>query len=194
MIISSSLLSCLIQSTSQQGTQHHHITVSETNCSGNTYSLAAGMLPDWLFLVLSPINIGDASVVHSRGWRSEPYLDAALVNETGVFTHKALICTRTGLIKFGFVGSFDHIEEEVPGLNVQISLSASEILKLADHIIAKSKKVHDAIASVPLDKCRTKKIIFIKYEWKVLLAAFLLCLIEVRFSASFGFYLIEVRG
>ncbi|KAL6586564.1 hypothetical protein OROMI_001552 [Orobanche minor] len=41
---------------------------------------------------------------------------------------------------------------EVPGLNVRINLSISEILKLADHIIAKSKKVHDAIASVPLDK------------------------------------------
>ncbi|KAL6576784.1 hypothetical protein OROMI_011060 [Orobanche minor] len=72
------------------------------------------MLPDWLFLVLSPINIGDASVVHSGGRRSEPYLDA--VNETGVFTHKALICTRTGIIKFDFVGSFDHIEEVAKNL------------------------------------------------------------------------------
>ncbi|KAL6547502.1 hypothetical protein OROMI_023223 [Orobanche minor] len=42
--------------------------------------------------------------------------------------------------------------KEVPGLNVRINLSASEILKLAEHIIAKSKKVHDAVASVPLDK------------------------------------------
>ncbi|KAL6498951.1 hypothetical protein OROHE_026386 [Orobanche hederae] len=82
---------------------------------------------------------------------------------------------------------------EVPRLNVRIHLSASEILKLADHIIAKSKKIHDAVASIPLDKCRPKKFMFIKYEWKVLLAAFLLCLIEV-FSASFSFYLIEVRG
>ncbi|KAL6508983.1 hypothetical protein OROHE_021542 [Orobanche hederae] len=40
---------------------------------------------------------------------------------------------------------------------------------------------------------RPKKIVFIKYEWKVLLAAFLLCLIVV-FSTSFSFYLIEVRG
>lgn len=31
-------------------------------------------------------------------------------------------------------------------------MSASEILKLADRIIAKSKEVHDAVASVPLDK------------------------------------------
>ncbi|KAL6508912.1 hypothetical protein OROHE_021471 [Orobanche hederae] len=82
---------------------------------------------------------------------------------------------------------------EVPGLNVRINLPAPEILKLADHIIAKSKKVHDAVASVPLDKGRPKKFMFVKYEWKVLLAVFLLCLIEV-FSASFGFYLIEVRG
>ncbi|KAK6160326.1 hypothetical protein DH2020_003707 [Rehmannia glutinosa] len=40
----------------------------------------------------------------------------------------------------------------VPGSNVRINLSASEILRLADHIVAKSKEVHDAVASVPLDK------------------------------------------
>ncbi|GFP94493.1 probable thimet oligopeptidase [Phtheirospermum japonicum] len=39
-----------------------------------------------------------------------------------------------------------------PGSNVRINLSATEILKLADHIIARSKEVHDAVASVPLDK------------------------------------------
>ncbi|KAL6566646.1 hypothetical protein OROMI_015050 [Orobanche minor] len=79
---------------------------------------------------------------------------------------------------------------EVPGLNVRINLSAYEILKLADHIIAKSKKVHDAIASVPLDKSgRPKKFMFVKYEWKVLLAAFLLCLIEVRFLGFVRFLL-----
>ncbi|CAN1314185.1 Probable thimet oligopeptidase [Linum perenne] len=38
------------------------------------------------------------------------------------------------------------------GSGVRINLSASEILKLADQIIAKSKRVHDAVASVPLDK------------------------------------------
>ncbi|KAL6571150.1 hypothetical protein OROHE_002793 [Orobanche hederae] len=54
------------------------MAVSETDCSGNTYPLAAGMLPDWLFLVLSPINISDTSVVHSGGRRSEPYLDAGI--------------------------------------------------------------------------------------------------------------------
>ncbi|XP_019176680.1 PREDICTED: probable thimet oligopeptidase [Ipomoea nil] len=42
--------------------------------------------------------------------------------------------------------------KEIPGLNVRVNLSASEILRLADHIIAKSKQVHDAVASVPLDK------------------------------------------
>ncbi|CAI0425738.1 unnamed protein product [Linum tenue] len=38
------------------------------------------------------------------------------------------------------------------GSSVRINLSASEILKLADRIVAKSKQVHDAVASVPLDK------------------------------------------
>lgn len=38
------------------------------------------------------------------------------------------------------------------GSMVRANLSASEILKLADYLIAKSKAVHDAVASVPLDK------------------------------------------
>lgn len=38
------------------------------------------------------------------------------------------------------------------GTDVHIGLSASEILRLADRIITKSKEVHDAVSSVPLDK------------------------------------------
>lgn len=41
---------------------------------------------------------------------------------------------------------------DLQGSNVRVNLSASEILKLADRIIARSKEVHDAVASVPLDK------------------------------------------
>ncbi|KAJ8551006.1 hypothetical protein K7X08_000376 [Anisodus acutangulus] len=41
---------------------------------------------------------------------------------------------------------------DVPGSKVRVNLSASEILKLAESIINESKKVHDAVASVPLDK------------------------------------------
>ncbi|KAL3511404.1 hypothetical protein ACH5RR_030805 [Cinchona calisaya] len=43
-------------------------------------------------------------------------------------------------------------KKEVRGSKVLINLSASEILRLADRVIAKSKAVHDAVASVPLDK------------------------------------------
>lgn len=43
-------------------------------------------------------------------------------------------------------------KKDLSGSNACINLSASEILKLADRIIAKSKEVHDAVASVPLDK------------------------------------------
>lgn len=43
-------------------------------------------------------------------------------------------------------------KKEIRGSKFQVNLSAQEILKLADHIIAKSKEVHDAVASVPLDK------------------------------------------
>ncbi|KAH9772777.1 putative thimet oligopeptidase [Citrus sinensis] len=38
------------------------------------------------------------------------------------------------------------------GSIVRVNLSAAEILKLADKIVSKSKEVHDAVASVPLDK------------------------------------------
>ncbi|KAL6582779.1 hypothetical protein OROMI_004857 [Orobanche minor] len=55
--------------------------------------------------------------------------------------------------------------------------------------ISKAKQT----AGKVIQECHPKKFVFIKYEWKVLLAAFLLCLIEV-FSTSFSFYLIEVRG
>ncbi|XP_011042314.1 PREDICTED: probable thimet oligopeptidase isoform X2 [Populus euphratica] len=43
-------------------------------------------------------------------------------------------------------------KKDLSGSNARINLSASEILKLADRIIAKSKEVHDAVASVPFDK------------------------------------------
>lgn len=47
----------------------------------------------------------------------------------------------------------------LPGCNFRVNLSDSEILKLADRVIAKSKKVHDEVASVPLDKVTYKNVI-----------------------------------
>lgn len=41
---------------------------------------------------------------------------------------------------------------DLQGSIVRVNLSAAEILKLADKIVSKSKEVHDAVASVPLDK------------------------------------------
>uniref|UniRef100_A0A453G3T9 Peptidase M3A/M3B catalytic domain-containing protein n=1 Tax=Aegilops tauschii subsp. strangulata TaxID=200361 RepID=A0A453G3T9_AEGTS len=41
---------------------------------------------------------------------------------------------------------------ELPGFSVQVNLSAAEIKRLADRIIAKSKETYDAVAAVPLDK------------------------------------------
>ncbi|XP_044490824.1 probable thimet oligopeptidase isoform X2 [Mangifera indica] len=49
-------------------------------------------------------------------------------------------------------GRKKHKKKDLRGSNVQVNLSASEILKLADGIIVKSKLVHDAVASVPLEK------------------------------------------
>ncbi|KAI4336627.1 hypothetical protein L6164_015128 [Bauhinia variegata] len=43
-------------------------------------------------------------------------------------------------------------KKDLPSSKVRVNLSASEILKLSDRIIAKSKEVHDAVGSVSLDK------------------------------------------
>lgn len=45
-----------------------------------------------------------------------------------------------------------HKKKDLQGSIVRVNLSASEILKLADKVVSKSKEVHDAVASVPLDK------------------------------------------
>jgi hypothetical protein len=45
---------------------------------------------------------------------------------------------------------------ELPGFTAQVNLSAAEIKRLADRIIAKSKETYDAVAAVPLDKVCTQ--------------------------------------
>ncbi|GAB4829314.1 hypothetical protein Ancab_018984 [Ancistrocladus abbreviatus] len=50
-------------------------------------------------------------------------------------------------------------KKDLPGSEVRINLSGSEIRKLADQIIAKSKEVHDAVASVPIDKVTYQDVI-----------------------------------
>ncbi|KAH9301450.1 hypothetical protein KI387_013033 [Taxus chinensis] len=40
----------------------------------------------------------------------------------------------------------------IPGIKICVNLTASEILNLADRIIAKSKQIYDSVAAVPLDK------------------------------------------
>ncbi|KAG7974651.1 hypothetical protein I3843_06G058600 [Carya illinoinensis] len=49
--------------------------------------------------------------------------------------------------------------KDLPGSNVCVNLSASEIRRLADRIIANSKSVHDRVASVPLDKVTYKNVV-----------------------------------
>ncbi|KAK7387563.1 hypothetical protein VNO78_28453 [Psophocarpus tetragonolobus] len=43
-------------------------------------------------------------------------------------------------------------KKDLAGSKVRVNLSASEIVKLSDQIIANSNKVHNSVASVPLDK------------------------------------------
>uniref|UniRef100_A0A175YRG8 Peptidase M3A/M3B catalytic domain-containing protein n=1 Tax=Daucus carota subsp. sativus TaxID=79200 RepID=A0A175YRG8_DAUCS len=52
-----------------------------------------------------------------------------------------------------------HKKKELKGSKVQINLSPSRIIRLADQLIAKSKAVHDAVASVPLDKVSYNNVI-----------------------------------
>lgn len=47
---------------------------------------------------------------------------------------------------------------DLVGSNVRVNLSVNEIRKLADRIIAESTEVHDAVASVPVDKVRYQDI------------------------------------
>ncbi|XP_061368085.1 probable thimet oligopeptidase isoform X1 [Gastrolobium bilobum] len=49
--------------------------------------------------------------------------------------------------------------KDLAGSKVLVNLSASEILKLADQIIAKSNEVHNSVASVPLDKVTCTNVI-----------------------------------
>ncbi|GFZ21176.1 zincin-like metalloproteases family protein [Actinidia rufa] len=54
--------------------------------------------------------------------------------------------------KKGLAIDSDFVVSDIPGSAVHLNLSSSEILRLADRIISKSKEVHDAVASVRLDK------------------------------------------
>ncbi|KAM0932161.1 putative thimet oligopeptidase [Dioscorea sansibarensis] len=48
--------------------------------------------------------------------------------------------------------SKNHKKKDLPGSSVRIKLSAPDIHKLTDHIIAKSKEIYDLVASVPIEK------------------------------------------
>ncbi|XP_009607685.1 probable thimet oligopeptidase isoform X2 [Nicotiana tomentosiformis] len=50
------------------------------------------------------------------------------------------------------ISAINNKHRKKKGSNVRVNLTASQILKLAESIIKKSKQVHDAVASVPLDK------------------------------------------
>ncbi|KMT07551.1 hypothetical protein BVRB_6g151620 isoform A [Beta vulgaris subsp. vulgaris] len=51
--------------------------------------------------------------------------------------------------------------KDLVGSNVRVNLSANEIRKLADRIIAESTEVYDAVASVPVDKVRYQDIMLL---------------------------------
>ncbi|XP_015894417.2 probable thimet oligopeptidase [Ziziphus jujuba] len=82
----------------------------------------------------------------TKQWRR----DRTLLTFTGAAALVALA------VNFGITAFNSHKQkrkkQDLQGCKVRVNLSASEILKLADQIVNKSKEVHDAVASVPLDK------------------------------------------
>ncbi|KAG9446425.1 hypothetical protein H6P81_012553 [Aristolochia fimbriata] len=64
----------------------------------------------------------------------------------------ALLAVSVNLLISAIKSQKKRKKKELPGLSISVKLSASEITKLADHVIAKSKEVHDSVAAVPLDK------------------------------------------
>ncbi|XP_007044976.2 PREDICTED: probable thimet oligopeptidase [Theobroma cacao] len=87
---------------------------------------------------------------------SKPRKGSNIVSLTGA---AALLTLAVSLAITAINNRRNSKKKDLPGCNVRVNLSASEILKLADRIIAKSKEVHDAVASVPLDKVTYKNVI-----------------------------------
>ncbi|XWS34633.1 hypothetical protein CRYUN_Cryun21dG0054700 [Craigia yunnanensis] len=87
---------------------------------------------------------------------SKPKKGSNIVPLTGA---AALLTLAASLVITAINNRRNSKKKDLPGCNFRVNLSASEILKLADRIIAKSKEVHDAVASVPLDKVTYKNVI-----------------------------------
>ncbi|XP_021292898.1 probable thimet oligopeptidase isoform X2 [Herrania umbratica] len=87
---------------------------------------------------------------------SKPKKGSNIVSLTGA---AALLTLAVSLAITAINNRRNSKKKDLPGCNFRVNLSASEILKLADRIIAKSKEVHDAVASVPLDKVTYKNVI-----------------------------------
>ncbi|MQL93378.1 hypothetical protein Taro_026040 [Colocasia esculenta] len=90
-----------------------------------------------------------------RGWRVLAYGGAAVLVAGGL---KLLVSALNDRRNRSNSNANDNNERRkrkatgLPGFNVRINLSASEIHKLVDHIISKSEETYDLVASIPLDK------------------------------------------
>jgi hypothetical protein len=73
---------------------------------------------------------------------------------------------------------------DLVGSKVRVNLSASEIVKLANQIIAKSNEVHNSVASVPLDK-----VLSICFFNSSLILLFLFIFAELQIHNKQVFYL-----
>ncbi|XVE85241.1 hypothetical protein DITRI_Ditri17bG0075900 [Diplodiscus trichospermus] len=91
-----------------------------------------------------------------RKMNSKPKKGSKIVALTGA---AALLSLAVSLAITAINNRRNSKKKALPGCNFRVNLSASEILKLTDRIIAKSKEVHDAVASVPFDKVTYKNVI-----------------------------------
>ncbi|XP_077227429.1 zincin-like metalloproteases family protein isoform X2 [Tasmannia lanceolata] len=71
----------------------------------------------------------------------------------------ALVAVAVNIILTTINAQRNRKRKEIPGLIAHVNLSASEILKLAERLIARSKEVHDSVASVPLEKVNYMNVI-----------------------------------
>ncbi|KNA16134.1 hypothetical protein SOVF_091710 isoform A [Spinacia oleracea] len=87
--------------------------------------------------------------------------ESLITGNNGGRQKKIIVFTGTAAVfavafNFAYVAfkSYQHRQkiQDLVGSNVRVNLSANEIRKLADRIISESTEVHDAVASVPIDK------------------------------------------
>ncbi|CAM8978042.1 unnamed protein product [Rhodiola kirilowii] len=121
--------------------------------------LGGALFPPKFQSVSCPLNptssTSSMETQHSAGSKMRKSKSTSLLALTGL---AALVAVAANLV-ISALASRRKPAKVVPGMNFQVNLSAEEILKLADQIVSKSKQVHDAVASLHLDRVTYSNVI-----------------------------------